>query len=325
MLNADLKEFEFASEFDELIVSAAIAVPMGEPNGIVQIVHGMQEHKERYYPFMDYLAEEGFITVIHDNRGHGKSICSEDDLGFMFRNGSEGFISDIAQINRFIHETYPQLPVFITGYGTGASGVVGFMKKNDNSANGIVLLGLPCYSSFSPVVRGIRSEISKKLGTRFRSEKLYDMIDDRFGKFFEQPDNSWRCSDPDAVESFNSDPLCNFKITMNGYEEMLKLIKNADSPKNWEISNPSLPIRLISGKDDPCMISEKKFFKYIAKLEKIGYESISHRIFEGMRHDLLNEKNSINVWKDIAKSLFSWIDRFNDPTEEPETGTDTQQ
>ena len=131
MLNADLKEFEFASEFDELIVSAAIAVPMGEPNGIVQIVHGMQEHKERYYPFMDYLAEEGFITVIHDNRGHGKSICSEDDLGFMFRNGSEGFISDIAQINRFIHETYPQLPVFITGYGTGASGVVGFMKKND--------------------------------------------------------------------------------------------------------------------------------------------------------------------------------------------------
>ena len=67
------------------------------------------------------------------------------------------------------------------------------------------------------------------------------------------------------------------------------------------------------------------FFKYIAKLENIGYESISHRIFEGMRHDLLNEKNSINVWKDIAKSLFSWIDRFNDPTEEPETGTDIQQ
>ena len=60
------------------------------------------------------------------------------------------------------------------------------------------------------------------------------------------------------------------------------------------------------------MISEKKLFRLMAKLEKAGYESISHRIFDGMRHEVLNEKNNINVWKDIAKSLFSWIDRFNE-------------
>lgn len=72
MLNADLKEFEFTSSFDELVISAVIAVPAGNVCGVVQIVHGLNEHKERYYPFMDYLAEEGFITVIHDCRGHGK-------------------------------------------------------------------------------------------------------------------------------------------------------------------------------------------------------------------------------------------------------------
>ena len=47
MLNADLKEFEFISDFDELVISAVLAVPSGEVNGIVQIVHGMNEHKER--------------------------------------------------------------------------------------------------------------------------------------------------------------------------------------------------------------------------------------------------------------------------------------
>ena len=89
MLNADLKEFVFTSDYDELVVSAVLAVPSGDINGIVQVIHGMNEHKERYYPFMDYLAEQGFITVISDNRGHGKSIVEPDDIGFMFRRGGE--------------------------------------------------------------------------------------------------------------------------------------------------------------------------------------------------------------------------------------------
>ena len=59
-----------------------------------------------------------------------------------------------------------------------------------------------------------------------------------------------------------------------------------------------------------------KFFKAVAMLEKLGYESTSHRLFEGMRHEVLNEKNNINVWKDIAKTLFSWIDRFDDTVTE---------
>jgi alpha-beta hydrolase superfamily lysophospholipase len=77
------------------------------------------------------------------------------------------------------------------------------------------------------------------------------------------------------------------------------------------VENPHLPIRFVSGKDDPCMISEKKFYKSISLMEQIGYESVSHRLFDGMRHEILNEKNNIIVYKDIAKTLFSWIDRMN--------------
>lgn len=318
MLNADLKEFEFTSGFDELVISAVIAVPSGEPCGVVQIVHDINDHKERYFEFMDYLAEEGFITVIHDNRGHGKSICSEDDLGFMFRGGSEGFVSDIAQLNGVIRSRFPDLPLFMAAQGVGAAGAVCFLGEHSRDINGLVLLGMPCYSPFSPVVRAISAEPSKRFGNRFRSEKIYDTIDDSFGRFFEQPDNSWRCSDPEVVAAINSDPLCTFKTTLNGYEESLRLIRAANSGKTAGDPDPSLPIRLISGKDDPVMISEKKFFRLVSRLEKAGYESISHRLFDGMRHEVLNEKNKQNVWKDIAKSFFSWIDRFNEARAELE-------
>mgnify|MGYP004487172679 CR=1 FL=1 len=60
---------------------------------------------------------------------------------------------------------------------------------------------------------------------------------------------------------------------------------------------------------------KKKFFKNIKLLEKNGCESISHRLFDGMRHDIIFEKNNAVVWKDIAKTLFSWVDRYNDSHE----------
>jgi len=132
------------------------------------------------------------------------------------------------------------------------------------------------------------------------------------GKGFENVPHSWICSDPEVVEKFNADPMCNFKYTLNGYEGLLWLMKETYSKKGWQVKNPRLPIRFVSGKDDPCMLSEKKFFKAMDTLEKVGYESISHRFFDGMRHEVLNEKNSMNVYKDIAKTLFSWIDRIHE-------------
>lgn len=311
MLNADIKEFEFTSEFDELSVSAVLAVPMGEKSGVVQIIHGLNEHKERYYPFMDYLAEQGFITIIHDCRGHGKSICTEDDLGFMFKNGADGFVSDIANLNKRIRNGYPDLPVFMIGHGIGSAGVRCFIKNNDDLLDGIILLGTPCFGRFSSVVRTINSVSSKNPGSRFRSDKIAEAIDRAFGKSFPAENNAWRCSDPDAVKEFNEDPLCSFNPTLNAYEEMLAMISKADSNGGRTVNNPSLPIRFISGRDDPAMGSERLFFKVMKNLEKAGYESISHRLFDGMRHDVLHEKNSINVYKDIVKTLFSWVDRFN--------------
>jgi len=317
MLNADLKEFEFTSAFDGLLISAVIAIPSEQPCGVVQLVHGMNEHKERYYPFMDYLAEQGFITVIHDNRGHGKSVCSPDDLGFMFRNGGEGIVSDIVQLTKIVKETYPQLPLFMIGHSMGSLAVRCFLKEHDDMIDGAVILGCPCYSRFSGFVRAVDGAASKKLGSRFRSEKIYEISEAFLNKHFnsELP-HSWICSETSVVEEFNADPLCNFRYTLNGYEGFLYLLRSTYSKRGWKMKNPHLPIRFVSGKDDPCMLSEKKFFKAVAMLEKLGYESTSHRLFEGMRHEVLNEKNNINVWKDIAKTLFSWIDRFNDTVTE---------
>ena len=47
------------SEFDGLGLEIAVIVPEGNPKGVIQFSHGMAEHKERYYDFMNYLSEQG--------------------------------------------------------------------------------------------------------------------------------------------------------------------------------------------------------------------------------------------------------------------------
>ena len=54
-------QYSFPSKADGLEISCLAVVPELERNekyrGIIQIVHGMSEYKERYIPFMEYMAE----------------------------------------------------------------------------------------------------------------------------------------------------------------------------------------------------------------------------------------------------------------------------
>ena len=312
MLNAATRHFEFKSEFDGLSVSAFIAKPEGNINGIVQIVHGMNEHKERYFEFMDYLAAEGFITVIHDNRGHGKSISAPADLGFMYRNGGEGFISDIIQLKKSVRSAYPDYPYFMIGDDIGALALRCMLKEHDDDLNGIVLLSSPSYSRFTRYIRNISAEISQRHESRYISDLIYDVREETFNKQFGSTKFSWLNSRKEAVEMFTADPLCNFRYTLNAYQCILYIMRNAYDKNGWNVSNPNLPIRFLMGRDDAAMLSERKFMKSMKLLDKVGYESVSHRLFDGMRHELLREKNCINVYKDIAKTLYSWLDRISD-------------
>ena len=52
------------SWFDGLGLSLLYTKPEGDIKGVIQISHGMCENKERYLPFMEYLAGKGYAAVI---------------------------------------------------------------------------------------------------------------------------------------------------------------------------------------------------------------------------------------------------------------------
>jgi len=56
--NIEKKDIIIKSNCDNLPISATMFVPEGDIKGIFQVSHGMAEHKERYYPFMEFLTEK---------------------------------------------------------------------------------------------------------------------------------------------------------------------------------------------------------------------------------------------------------------------------
>ena len=69
---------------------------------VVQIIHGMQEHKERYYSFAEFLAKNGYSVVVSDMRGHGKDAPI---LGHIAdKKGEQLIIEDYKNIYQYIKD-----------------------------------------------------------------------------------------------------------------------------------------------------------------------------------------------------------------------------
>ena len=95
--------FKIKSSYDGLMIYGLIEEPKKKPVGIVQISHGMAENKERYKDFMKFLSNHGYIAVIHDYRGHGKSTKTEDNFGYFDEN--KNILKDeLYEVTKFIKE-----------------------------------------------------------------------------------------------------------------------------------------------------------------------------------------------------------------------------
>ena len=67
--------------------------PESEIKAVIQLVHGMNEHKERYIDFMRFLAQNGYACFIHDHRGHGTSLKNEEDIGYFYDAKAEAVLA----------------------------------------------------------------------------------------------------------------------------------------------------------------------------------------------------------------------------------------
>jgi alpha-beta hydrolase superfamily lysophospholipase len=267
---------------------------------VLQLSHGMCGCKERYLPFMRYMASKGIVCVAGDHRGHGESVRSSDDLGYMYEGGYRAMVDDLRMITSWIVSRYPGLPIFLLGHSMGSMAARLYAKYDDSTISGLILTGSPSWEPFAYLGRAIAGLMCFLGMSHYRMERSQRMTSDKYNsRFAAEGTQAWTCSDPAERESFMANPLCNFAMTANGSYNLLSMMIDTYDSSKWIVSNPSMPVFFISGADDPMLGSELRFHSAAMDIRNRGYTNVTSVIYPYMRHEVLNEKGKEQVWAEV--------------------------
>ncbi len=297
------REFMLQSKYDNLALSCAEYTEEGgtqtNAKGVVQIVHGMCEYKERYEGFIDYLTQNGYIVFAHDHRGHGGSVTANENLGYFGDKKGEAIVDDAALVTDEIRRLYPGLSVTLFGHSMGSLVVRAYIQKYEEKIDKLIVCGSPSKNSLAGFGLMLNGVISAFRGKKYRSRLMANAStgggDDKFpgeGK------NAWLTRDKTVVEKYNADEKCNFVFSCNGFSNLLHLVKNAYKKKKYPAKHSDMPIFFMAGADDPVIGSEKKWLAAQQFLRDVGYKNVTGKSYPKMRHEILNELGKEEVYAD---------------------------
>lgn len=302
------EQIKIKSNSDGLLLDVFYIEPENDIKGIIQISHGMAENKERYIPFMEYLSQKGFVTIIHDHRGHGQSVKEKNDLGYFYEEKAEYVVEDLYQITEYIKQKYPNKKIILLGHSMGSMIVRKYIKKYDDKIDGLIVCGSPSRNTLAGFAIFLSKILKIIQGEHHRSQLLQKLAFGNYHKSFKEQNskNRWICSDEKVVSNYDKSELCGFTFTINGFINLFTLMRDIYSKKNWNVKNKKLPIFFIAGSDDPVIINKEKWMESQEFLKKLGYEDIENKLYKNLRHEILNEKQKSDVWKDV----YEWIEKI---------------
>lgn len=289
------------SKCDKLPLSIAIFEPEGEVKGIVQFAHGMSEHKERYFGFMEYLAEAGYVSIINDHRGHGGSVKNQEDLGYFYDETATYIVEDIHQLTLYIKEKHPNVPLFLFGHSMGSIVVRKYIQKYDSDIDKLIVCGAPGQNPAAGIAKVLIAVQTALKGDRYRSSLMYNLSVGGYSKAVSNAETEcdWLSVNKENVKNYVEDPLCGFRFTLNGYKNLLGLLADIFKKTGWKVSKPSLPIFFVAGSEDPVIGGEKTWKASQQFLMEMGYKDVTGKLYKGLRHEILLENSKDEVYKDI--------------------------
>ncbi len=296
--------FTIDSRYDELKIAAVVVRPEGEPRAVLQVAHGMCGNKERYMPFMEFMAMNGIACVANDHRGHGESVRSDRDLGYMYDGGAEALLDDMRLVTARAMEIFPGVPLFLLGHSMGSLAARAYVRRDDGKIDGLIICGSPAYNPLAPAAGKITGCLCSCGLGHMRPRIIQGIVSEGYNRnFIAEGPQSWTCSDPEVRKSFMGNPKNNFRFTANGTKCLMELMRQAYNRKNWAVKCPDMPIVFLSGKDDPCTGGASGLKKAADVLKNAGYRNLRGKTYPAMRHEILNELAKESVWQDILEFI----------------------
>ena len=269
------------------------------PKANVLVVHGMQEHKERYEGFASFLQEHGYNVVTSDLRGHGNNAPKLSHIAD--KDGDKLIIQDQKKITEYIEEQFPNLPIYILAHSMGTMITRVLLQSDSKKYQKVALSGYVNPNPLGGVAVALVNIVGAFKKPDGHSKLLTSLAVGPFAKSVKdrKTDLDWLSYNEENVQRYIESPLCGIEFTVGSYKALFQFMNKMGKPKLFNEVNKELPFLLISGKDDPCTGGEKGRKASYDALVKAGFNNIEVITLDNMRHEILQEKEKEKVYNDI--------------------------
>lgn len=245
--------------------------PEEVPVRIVQIVHGYAEHGGRYGHVAESLTGRGAVVYADDHLGHGHSDGERaliDDF--------EHVVDDLHTVAAVARQEHPGLPLILVGHSMGGLLAARFAQRWPDEVAGIVFCG---------AVIGDWDWAREVLAQPELPHIAFDP--------------AALSRDPAIGADYAGDPL----VYHGQYKRGLLEAEVAALDRFQEHTDRlTMPVLFLHGTDDPFVPYERS----LQAVRDMPTEDATVHIYQGARHEVLNETNR----DEVIEQLANWADRF---------------
>ena len=300
-----IEEFVVKGKHD-ISLSCFKIIPEGEIKGVIQVFHGMGEHKKRYHHFAKYMAKHGFAVYSHDHRKHGLSVNTPEEVGIFTKQDTwEDVLLDCNFVNRKIQKDLPNVPVIIMGHSMGSIIARKYIANYASVPKMAIIMGtLPPVGMsrlWAPLfLTNVFGLFMKDKRMNFIAKLLNDPLNKNLT--IKRTKFDWLSNDIRVVDKYIADPLCGYSYSKRFYKEFFKAMIDVNQ-SDIILETEDIPLLFISGKDDPV----GEFGDGVKKVRELysghGYTQLTYKLIENNRHEVINEKEKTATFK----YLIEWI------------------
>ena len=276
--------------------------------GVVQILHGVAEHIERYDELACYLNNHGYAVVGNDHLGHGKSVSSDTDYGyFADKDGWTHVCNDVRTLQIMTARRFPNVPYFLLGHSMGSFLARTYLIRFPGTVHGAILCGTGQMSSALIAAGQSAGRLEAlRLGRRGRSHLLTQLSFGSYNKRFRpnRTEYDWLSVNSRNVDAYIADPLCGFETTVGLFLDLMEGLSYIKNKKNLSRMKKDMPILFIAGDQDPVGDAGAGVRRARDSFRSAGMTDVTLHLYPGLRHEILNELDHASVYDD----LLSWLE-----------------
>ena len=272
------------------------------PRAVVQIVHGAAEHSGRYDRFAKTLVSEGYAVYATDHRGHGRTRVRSGELGDAGPDAWNRFIEDEQQLSQLIRQANPGVKLVLIGHSLGSFIAQDYITRRPELIDAVVMSGT-AYGPPPPQELIAALDGATKAAPLGPSEFWANLFKDFNKPFTGQPGFEWLSRDAAEVQKYQRDPQAGFPFSNELVRDIFQGFTVLRDPAREARIPKTLPVLVIQGSLDPVGGNLKGTQALLDRYQALGLTRVSHKFYDGARHEVLNETNRDEVTRDVLNWL----------------------